>query len=154
VTGYSGNGSIFATAALDDGGLAYGPDGILYYTRWPNNEVGEFRPGATSPSKGVGLTPLGATASVGTLQFVPPRFPGAGSLKTMAFNTGDWNNITYVPDGTGTSNLVGASRRGTLSGGPEGMAYVPLGSLQFTVASVAVCEFNTGVVSVYQVDSN
>ena len=31
----------------NDGGIAYGPGGVLFYSEWPINMVGEVKPGST-----------------------------------------------------------------------------------------------------------
>jgi hypothetical protein len=153
IVGFSGTASVFAVAANIDGGLAYGPDGVLFYTRYPSNEIGQILPGSTSTDKVAALTPLGIPSSVGTIQFVPEGFPGAGSVKVLGNTGGTWNDVTLAPDGMGTWDITSASRRTTLTGGPEGLVYIPLGSPGFPVPSVVVSEYKSGTVSSYEVDS-
>ncbi|MEQ1567882.1 MAG: thrombospondin type 3 repeat-containing protein [Myxococcota bacterium] len=154
VIGFVGSATVRATTASIDGGLAFGPDEVLFYTRYPANQVGQVLPGGVVTAKFQNLTPLGARSSVGTLQFVPDGFPGAGTLKTVSYTTGDWNEITLAPDGAGTFDLTGASLRATLTGGPEGLVYVPLGSPEFAAPSVAVSESRNHLLATYQIDAN
>lgn len=92
ITGFSGTASLFATAPNIDGGLVYAPNGDLLYTAYPTNQIGEIKPGSTSPDKIISLT--GVTASVGSLQFVPSGLTGAGSLGIVSFNGGGYTTGT------------------------------------------------------------
>ena len=41
----------YADAAYNDGGVTYGPGGVLFLARWPTNELGQTKPGAPSPTR-------------------------------------------------------------------------------------------------------
>ena len=171
VIGFSGGATLFSDGAFNDGGVVFGPGGVLFYTRFPTNEVGEVKPGSTITDKIVDLTPLGilgpmsatlkrahapagAASSVGALNFVPPGFPGAGQLKIVSFDTANWYTAAYAPDGTGTYNITSAVLNTTIQGGPEGFIYVPPGSPVFPASSMLVSEYDNDVVTAYQFDGS
>ncbi|HVP49859.1 MAG TPA: PEP-CTERM sorting domain-containing protein [Candidatus Bathyarchaeia archaeon] len=154
ITGF-GSPSVFGTAgAYNDGGLAYGPGGVLFYTRYPTNEVGEIKPGSTSDDKIVDLSALGIASSTGALNFVPPGFGGAGHLKISSWSGGEWYDVTFAPDGSGTYNLTSATYINSYPGGPEGFIYVPHGSPLFPGDNLLMAEYSAGTVGAYQVDAN
>ena len=133
-----------------DGGLLSAPNGTLLYTNYSSNEIGEIRPGSTSPDKLVGLSALGVSSSVGALAFAPN-----GHVKIASYNTGDWYDATLSPDGSGTYDLTNVTQKVNLgSSGPEGIIYVPGGSPLFASPSILVSEYRTGNVSSYEVDAN
>ena len=71
----------YADAAYNDGGVTYGPGGVLFLARWPTNELGQTKPGSTVTDKIVALGSAGVASSLSSLGFVPAGLPGAGSLK-------------------------------------------------------------------------
>jgi len=158
ITGFSGPAVFHANAngvtGGIDGGLAYGPDGVLFYTTYPDNRLGQLKPGSTSPDKLVDLGPLGVASSTGTLQFVPAGMPGAGRLKIASYNAEIWYDATISPDGNGSFDVTLQGSPITIGGGPEGIAYVPTGSPLFTAPSVLVSEYRTGRIVAYEVDAN
>ena len=87
VTGL-GTPVVFASGASGlDAGLAFGPGGVLF-ARSYSSVLYEFKPGSTSPDSSVNLTTFdGYPGDFGTLQFVPPGFPGAGVLKAPDFRS-------------------------------------------------------------------
>lgn len=154
ITGFSGSASLFASAPYIDGGLAYGPGGVLFYTAFPNNTIGEIKPGSSSPDKIVSLTGLGVSSSVGTLNFVPAGFGGAGRLKILSFNAGNQYDATISTDGVGTFNIDNPILKSNLGGGPEGIVYIKGGNPNFGADSALVSDYNNGSVIAYQVDAN
>jgi hypothetical protein len=144
VTGFSGTATQLATAPNIDGGLAYGPDGILFYTAYPIHELGQIKSGSAAPDKIVSLSGLGISGSVGALNFVPAGSPGAGQLKIVSYNAATWYTATLSSDGSGTFDVPFATFHTTLSGGggPEGFIYIPAGSPEFAVPSILVSEFS------------
>ncbi|HKQ63101.1 MAG TPA: hypothetical protein VJS92_17565 [Candidatus Polarisedimenticolaceae bacterium] len=155
VTGFSGTATFFATAAFNDGGMAYAPAGVLFVSRWPENELGQTRPGSAATDKVVDLGVLGVSPSPGGLNFVPTGFPAAGSLKVVSWEGGEWYSLGLTADGTGTFNVTSAALGGSLPGGPEGFAYVTPGSPQFTdYQSMVLAEWSSGNVVAYTVDAN
>jgi hypothetical protein len=154
ITGFSGVAATTQEAAWNDGGVVYGPDGVLFLARWPVNGLGQSRPGSVVTDKVIDLAPLGVAASgPGGVQIVPAGYPGAGKLQMVAWPGGQWYWADLVPDGTGTFDLGPLTSVTTLPGGPEGVAHVPLGSPKFPTPSVLVSEFSAGFVATYEVDA-
>lgn len=137
-----------------DGGVAYHPSGVLFCTAYNTNIIHQFKPGATSPSKSVSLTPLGVTTSVSSLGFIPVGYPGAGKLMVVSWPSGNTFFLNMSADGTGTYDLTLGATGPSLIGGPEGYIYVPLGSDQFPNPSILVTEYSGGRVSAYELDSD
>jgi hypothetical protein len=171
ITGFSGAATFFSDGQYNDGGVVFGPGGVLFYTRFPTNEVGEVKPGSTTTDKLVDLTPLGvlgpiglsprrlstpqgAASSVGALNFVPAGFPGAGQLKIVSYDSANWYTAPYAADGSGTYNILSATLNTTIQGGPEGFVYVPAGSPVFPANSMLVSEYDSDVVSIFQFDGS
>lgn len=138
----------------NDGGIAYGPGGVLFYTEYPINTVGEVKPGSNVDNKSVALTPLGIASSTGALNFVPASYNGAGQFKINSYSSGGFYTVTVAPDGSGTYALTSASLQVTLPGGPQGFAYVPQGSALFPSQSMLVSEYSNGSVASYTIDAN
>jgi len=138
----------------NDGGIAYGPGSVLFYTQYPVNNVGEVKPGSNSDDKTVPLSPLGIAVSTGALTFVPVGYSGAGQFKVSSYPSGDFYTVTLAADGSGTFNLTSASLQVTLTGGPQGFAYVPQGSPLFPTQSMLVAEYSNGSVASYTIDAN
>jgi len=159
VTGFSGTAGIFANANSPtggiDGGLTYGPGGILFYTSFPDNRLGEIKSGSTSPDKLVDLGTLNdanmypVSSSVGSIAFAPN-----GKMKILIFSSNQWYSADTASDGSGTYDVINVSIPITLSGGLEGAAYVPIGSPLFALPGVLVAEASTGKISFYHVDAN
>ena len=172
VIGFNGGATLFSDGAFNDGGVVFGPGGVLFYTRFPTNEVGEIKPGSTITDKIVDLTalgilgpmstaslkrlhaPAGAASSVGALNFVPSGFPGAGQLKIVSYDTANWYTAAYSSDGSGTYNITSAVLNTTIQGGPEGFIYVPPGSPVFPANSMLVSEYDNDVVTTYQFNAS
>lgn len=154
ITGFTGSAALYSEGQYNDGGVVFGPGGVLFYTRYPVNEIGQIEPGSTVNDRIIGLTALGVTSSVGALNFVPGGFPGAGQLKIVSYNAGTWYTASYSPDGAGTYNITAPVLNTTISGGPEGFIYVPIGSPIFpSGTSMLVSEYSAGAVSTYQIDA-
>lgn len=152
VIGFSGPSSVFATAPNIDGGLSFGPGGVLFATGYPNNTLIQIKPGSTTPDKIITLDPN--VGSVGALMFVPNGFAGAGDLKIVSYSNGRWVDATLTPDGTGTYNVSLSGTVVTLSGGPEGMVYVDGSNAGFAGAdSLLVSEYGSGKVGAYTIDA-
>ena len=155
ITGFSGAATRFADAANNDGGITYGPGGVLFLARYPNTEIGQTRPGSAITDKVVPLAPLGITGSPGSLLFVPPGQPGAGSLKIASYSGGQWYDAAVTPDGAGTYDIVDVRPiAGAVLSGPEGFIYVNAGSPRFNGPSLLVSEYSAGRVSAFEVDGD
>lgn len=152
ITGFSGAVAPYSAGEYNDGGVVFGPGGVLFYTRYPVNQIGQIEPGSTVNDRIIDLTPLGFSSSVGALNFVPAGLPASGQLKIVIYNTGNWYTATYAPDGAGTYNITAPVLNTTIPGGPEGFVYVPTGSAVFPANSMLVSEYSAGVVSTFQFD--
>jgi len=153
ITGFTGTAALYSEGQNNDGGVVFGPGGVLFYTRYPINQIGQIEPGSSVNDRIIDLTPLGISSSVGALNFVPAGFPGAGGLKIASYNTGDWYTASYAPDGTGTFNITSPVLNTNIPVGPEGFVYVPPGSPIFpSGTSMLVSEYGNGVVATYQID--
>ncbi|MCA3004253.1 MAG: hypothetical protein LW650_13745 [Planctomycetaceae bacterium] len=155
VTGFTGTPTLVSTAPNIDGGLARGPGGVLFFTQFPQNAVGQIKPGSTTPDRIVPLTPLGLPGSTGSLIFTPPGFPGAGSLRIVSYSSGRWATAQLTEAGDGTYLISGLTQDPAvnLQGQPEGVVYVPRCSALFGQNSLAVSEYGAGLISTYVVDS-
>ena len=150
ITGFSGTATVFAEAAYNDGGINYGPGNVLFLSRWPVNEIGQTKPGSAITDKIIDLGPLGVTPSPGGLNFVPAGFPGAGQLKIVSWEEGDWYTLDFAPDGGGTFDITNATLNTQIEGGPEGFIYVPPGSPMFSdFDNMLVSEFSSSNVTIY-----
>jgi hypothetical protein len=154
IVGFSGTATRFADAAYNDGGVTYGPGGVLFLARWPQNELGQIGP--SGETKILSLTSLGIESSLASLLFVPPGQPGAGSLKLASYRGGAWYDADAVADGAGTYDLANVREivNSQITGGPEGFVYVPGGSPQFSGPNLLVSEYGVDEIAAYQVDAN
>lgn len=154
ITGFAGTGSLHATAPRIDGGLAYGPNGVLFFTTYSDNNLGQIKLGSSAPDRIESLGGYGVAASTGTLNFVPPNFPGAGELKIASYNWSTFYGFTLQPDGNGTFQIAPANGPVSIGGGPEGILYVPPGSaLLPDYQKLLICEYGNGAVVVYDIDA-
>ncbi len=144
----------FGTYGGIDGGLEFGPGGVLFYTTYSDHHVCEIKPGSVSPDLLISLADHGIASSTGTLRFVPPGFAGAGRLKICSYNIGTWHDTSVVaqPDGTYALGAVGPAI--SIGGGPEGIVYIKSGNPQFPADSVIVSEYGTGRIVTYEIDAN
>jgi hypothetical protein len=155
IVGFAGPGVLFATAPNIDGGLAYGPDGILFFTRYSMNGLGQILPGSTEPDRLINLNDFGIPASVGAVNFIPAGLPNAGACRLMNFNGGSWSGLTLQPAGDGTYEATaGEVRVPSAAVGPEGFVYIPAGSPEFPNPTLLVSEYSAARVSAFEIDAN
>jgi hypothetical protein len=155
ITGFEGTAQVVVDAPYNDGGITFGPSGVLFFARWPKNQLQQTRPGSAAADKVIELAPFGFGFASASLAFVPRGFPGAGLFKMVSWPIGHWYTATLVADGAGTFELKRLSTVDLQSpGGPEGFVYVAPGSPKFDVHSVLVSEWDAGRVSSYAVDKN
>src|ERR1051326_379041 len=107
IIGFTGSATVYIDGAYNDGGVLYGPGGVLFLARWPVNELGETNAGSTITDKIIDFSTFGTfnTAndeSLAALNFVPAGFPGAGRLKLVTWSEGQWFDAGVAPDGSGT----------------------------------------------------
>jgi len=153
ITGF-GAATPLGFGAFNDGGVTYGPGGVLFYSRWPENELGQVKPGSATDDKIIDLGALGVAESHASLGFVPAGFDGAGSLKLSSWAGGEFYDATLVADGSGTYDVTSIVQTATLPGGPEGFIWVPIGSPLFGTQSMLVSEFSAGFVAAYEIDGD
>jgi hypothetical protein len=153
ITGFAGTATPYADGEHNDGGVVFGPDGVLFLARFPNNEMGQVMSGSSFTAKVVDLAALGVTESPGGLGFVPDGFPGAGELKLASWSDGGFYTLILAPDGMGTYDVLSATRETSVPGGPEGFIYVPHGSPRFTDNQMLVSDWSDDSISVYDVDA-
>lgn len=155
VVGFDGPAVQFATAPNIDGGLAYGPGGVLFFTRYSMHQLGQILPGGSAMHRSDALGVNGFAGSVGAMQVVPQAYAASGgALAAAAYNSGQWARIALTPAGDGSFDIVVSAPVVTLTGGPEGIIYVPSGSPLFPKPSVLVSEWAAGSVGAYEIDAN
>ncbi len=156
IVGFGGSSTTYATAPHIDAGLTFGPGGVLFYTAWPVNQLGQIKPGSVVADRVIDLSLLSpsVSVSVGALTFVPAGFAGAGTAKMLTYDTSEWYSVAVTPDGTGTYD-VSVTPGPTLSGGLEGAVYISGANPGFGgINRILVSEFDTGIVSAYEMDAN
>lgn len=154
IVGFDGTAAPYAEAAFNDGGVAYGPDGVLFLSQWPENRLAQILPGEIVPAKVIELAPLGVAQSNAAVNFVPFGLPGAGQMKLVSWSGGQFYTANLAPDGNGTFDIISVTLETTLPGGPEGFAWLSAGSPGFDQPSMLVSEWSANRVSAYQVDGN
>jgi len=162
IVGFNGSATLYpgtgSTIGLyNDAGLVFGPNNVLFVTRYFTSHLGQLeqsKVGSMAPDKVIDLAPLGVTGSGGSIGFVPPGFPGAGSMKLVSWESGGWYHCEFAPDGNGTFNITSASLRASIISGPEGIAFVPPGSPVFSPNSVLVVLYTYAKVVTAPLDAN
>lgn len=162
VAGFSGSATPLGDVGeFNDGGVVFGPGGVLFTARWPVNEIGQTKPGSLDEDVITDVGALGIVSSISALNFVPFGFAATGALKAVTYSSGDWYDIVYALNGSGTYDFLSAthidldtSTPGTqaLPGGPEGFVYVKAGNPGFAVDSLLVAEWAVGKVAAYELD--
>ncbi|WKZ65071.1 MAG: T9SS type A sorting domain-containing protein [Flavobacteriales bacterium] len=155
ITGFAGPAILHAPAPNIDGGLSFDPSGTMLYTRYSMNEIGQLLPDNTTLS--IPLTPLGVGSSVGSHAFVPNGYPGAGNLILASYNQWALYTLPYTVATGGLYNFLNTVAEVSVSGvasGPEGIAYVPIGSAAFPVPSMVVSAYGLGKIVAFEVDAN
>ena len=61
ITGFTGAATVYPTANAtigqnNDGGVVFGPENVLFVTRFPNNQLEQSKPGSTDPDKVTNLS--------------------------------------------------------------------------------------------------
>lgn len=160
ITGFSGNATLYGNmGTYNDGGVVFGPGGVLFTSQWPVNNLGQTKPGSSVEDKVINLAALGVAGSNSAINFVPAGFGGAGHIKLVSYGGGQWYDAQLVPDGNGTYDLINLAQvilaNGTnVPGGPEGFVYIAGGNPLFGVNSMLVSAYSNGTVDSYEVDAN
>jgi hypothetical protein len=152
IAGFEGTATVHAEAPWNDGGVAFGPQGVLFITRWPRNELQQTRPGSSAADKVTALAALNVGHASASLNFVPGNLPGGGALKLVSWSQGQWYTLDLRPDMQGTFDIAAATQHLSLPGGPEGFVYVAAGSPLFTTHGLLVSEWTANAIAVYDVD--
>lgn len=142
-----------ATVGGTDGGLCFGATGVLFATWYGPNRLSQIKPGSTTTDRVDDLAPLGVGGSVGTCAFVPAGLPGAGRFKVVSWSASTFYDVPLTPDGLGTFAPGTAGPGIPVTGGPEGMAYVPLGA-PLIGGKLLLAEWSSGNLAVYDLDAN
>ncbi|WP_300456475.1 PEP-CTERM sorting domain-containing protein [Accumulibacter sp.] len=164
ITGFSGSATAFGTVgAFNDGGVVYGPGGVLFTSQWPENKLVQTKPGSSAADKVIDLLPFGVAPSHAALNFVPAGFAGASQMKLVSWSGGQFYTAAYAPDGTGTFDISSVTQvdldsttlaMDTLPGGPEGFVYITAGNPGFVANAMLVSEFSAGNVVAYDLDGD
>ncbi|MCB0794426.1 MAG: T9SS type A sorting domain-containing protein, partial [Flavobacteriales bacterium] len=99
----------------------------------------------------------GVSPSIGSHAFVPSGYPGAGNLIVASYNASIAYRIPFTVDGTGLHTFSAPTNSVNVLGtatGPEGIAYVPLGSAGFPVPSMVVSAYGMNKVVVFDVGAD
>ena len=150
-----GTPTLFASCPNIDGGLTYGPGGVLFSTGYNNNTLLQHLPGSAAPDLVQNLSTFGIGSSVGTCMFVPPGWPGAGQFKVASYSASSWHTVDLTQNSAGTYDATSASAGISVVGGPEGILYPPPGSPQLpNFSTVIISEYSNDRLSVYDIDAN
>src|SRR4051794_13341094 len=157
IIGFSGTARLYPSATsqigqYNDGGVAFGPQNVLFVTRYPGNKLEQSKPGSATVNKVIDLGPLGVTSSVGSLAVVPRTFSTAGTIKLVSFPSGDWYDVALGPDGNGTFNITRTTLR-TNVGDAEGIAFVPPGAPGFPANSALIAKYNSNRIIAVPLDA-
>jgi hypothetical protein len=149
-----GFGTAVPTIAVPgtDGGLAYGPNGVLFGTWFGQNAVHQTKPASIANDRSDDLAPLGVFASVGACAFVPAGLPGAGRFKVCSWTPGTFFDVALTPDGNGTFVPGPASAPVQMPFDCEGLVYAPASTPLFG-GQLLVCEWSQGNIAMFQVDA-
>ena len=165
ITGF-GPATLFRGGSIgtyNDGGVVFGPGGVLFTSQWPVNKLGETKLGSLVEDKVIDLAAAGVANSHAALNFVPAGYGGAGNVKLVSWSGGQWYNATLTPDGSGTFDLTALAQvdvdsntpaMDVLGGGPEGFVYVDGANPGFGSNSLLLSEFGVGKVGVFNLDAN
>jgi hypothetical protein len=154
ISGFASAGRVYADAPYNDGGVTYGPGGVLFVSRWPQNELQQTKPGSMLADKVTDLDTLGIAYSSASVNFVPAglKIAGSGAFKLVSWTGGQWYTLALRPDTQGTYDIASARQDLTLPGGPEGFVYVAGGSPLFPTHSLLVSEWSANKIATYVID--
>ena len=157
ITGFGAITPFGTIGEYNDGGIAYGPGGVLFTSQWNQNNLGQSKPGSVDEDKVIDLSPLSLTpnTSISGLNFVPAGFSGAGKFKVVDWPGGNWYDVVLSPDGAGTFDILSSTLEAVLGGGPEGFVFIDAtGNPGFSVDSLLISEWSAGNIAAYDLDAN
>lgn len=153
IVGWDGTATKVMDAPYIDANVVYGPNGVLFWTQWPQYKLSQLGPNLAGPPVDTNLQSLGmAGGGAGGFGFVPPALPGGGGARFLTWPGGFWYRTGLTTNGTNTYGLGSLTQTQTLENGPGGFAYVPAGSPGFTKQSLIVAEWSKDTVATYEVD--
>ncbi len=155
ITGFAGDAGKYVDAPNNDGGLYFAPNGTLLFTRYSMNELGQILPDDSYVS--IPLNGFGIASSVGSLAIVPSGYPGAGNMIMVSYNASIIYHVPFTISGDGQYDLANQVAEVSVLGsanGPEGIAYIPLGSAGFPDPSMVISAYGLGKVVVYGIGEN
>ncbi len=153
ITGF-GPASFFAEAPNIDGGLVFSPTGTMLFTRYSMNEIGQVAAGSDTMTISQPLSPLGVASSVGSLNFIPSGFSGEGDMLVVSYNTSRIFRMPFTED-NGVYTFLDATHQVQISGGPEGITHVPIGSPLFgETPHVLVSAYSANAIVAYELDAD
>jgi hypothetical protein len=153
IVGFASSATKLADAPFVDGGLAFAPGGVLLYTAFPINVLGQIQPGASGPSKTTLLAGIGVGGSVGGCAVVRPTPSGPLRIKLTSPGISRWYDAPLTPDGNGGFDVGLAMPRGPAVPSAGSMVYVDAAQPGFAVDTALVTSCN-GFVGAYSLDSN
>lgn len=151
ITGF-GAATPVVTVGGTDGGLAFGPNNVLFSTWYGPNRLNQIKPGSAATDRVDDLGPLGVSSTVGSCTFVPAGLPGAGRLKVGSYSNGRVYDIPLTPDGNGTFAPGTATSSVQTVASIEGLVYAPAGA-PLLGGMLLVVDYSSGNVFGYQTDS-
>lgn len=165
ITGFTGTAQQYGEVGeYNDGGVTYGPGGVLFTARWSINFLGQTKPGSTDEDRVDDLDPFGVGgSSISALNFVPAGFSNAGQGKIVSWSSGNWYDLELTPDGNGTFDIASITQIDLdpaipgvqgLPGGPEGFVYIAGGNDGFAADSMLVSDYSANRVSAYEIDAD
>ncbi len=154
VTGFSGTATLVVATPDIDGGVTYAPNGTLLFTQYSQNGLGQILTDDTYIT--TDLTPYGIASSVGSLVLVPPGYSGAGNFIIASYSGNYLYNVPYTISEAGEYLISNQTAEVPLDGtadGPEGIAYIPLGSDGFPNPSMVISSYGDGKVVAFDIDA-
>lgn len=152
IVGFTGS-ALRAAVGGNDGGLAVGAGGVLLFTWYGANRLGQVLPSSAQTNRETDLQPLGVNGSVGSCAFVPTGRTGAGKFKLTSVDSHEWYDVRLDLEANGTYAVQAVSAPIALLGGPEAIVYPPTTAVLLG-AHVLVAEQELGLVSAYRTDGN
>ena len=156
ITGFTGTAALYSEGQYNDGGVVFGPGGVLFYTKYPVNQLGQIEPGSAVNDKVVDLTPLGVAGSVGAINFVPAGFAGAGRDEAGLVQRQHvvHGGLLCGRDGH-VQHRLGHPERDHHRVDPRGSSTCRRARRLFTdFANILVSEYSAGAVTTYQIDGS
>jgi len=152
ITAFGGDAVQYCLAPNNDGGIFFAPNGTLLFTRYSMNEMGQINTENTYIS--TPLTQYGISSSVGSVVLVPSGYPGAGNMVIASYNGSILYKVPFTINASGFYEFAYQTAEVSvypLTSGPEGIAYIPIGSAGFTQPSMVISSYGNGTVVVYEV---